>query len=87
MNKLYAFWKYDIFPHVCSGTVKNIDGEGHCEIKEYGGNQFFAVDKIVSFEAGKEIRAKLDELEAQYRKDEKLLREWFTKERDKIIKL
>ena len=87
MNKLYAFWKYDIFPKICGGQVTQIDEEGNVEIKEYGKNSWFQPDKIVSLTEGKKIAARLADLENRYIEEKEVLDKKFLKERDSIIKL
>jgi len=87
VNKLYAFWGYDIFPKICSGEVLEINDKGWCSIKGYGPGSWFDVDKIVSLKSGKKIRIKLDNLEKAYKEQENMLRKRFSDERDRIIKL
>lgn len=87
MNKLYAFWKYDIFPEICGGEVIKVDEEGNVETKEYGTNCWFKPGKLISLTEGKKIRLKLDNLKTRYRKEHGLLKTKFLQERNSIIKL
>ena len=87
MNKLYAFWKYDIFPKILSGTVKRVDEKGYVLTHEYGNGMWFKARKIVAYKAGITIRKKLDDLEARYRVANEALYKKFEDERDGIIKL
>lgn len=87
MNKLYAFWKYDIFPKICGGEITQIDEEGNVETVEYGKNSWFKPNKIVSLKEGRKIKAKLNDLEMEYFKEAKILEMETLHKRNLIIKL
>lgn len=87
MNKLYAFWEYDIFPTICSGIVTKIDDDGAVETEEYGKNYWFNPNKLVNLKSGKIIRRKLNDLEVRFEREKNVLYEKFKKERNEIIKL
>ena len=84
--RIYAFWKYDLFPYISGGEVTEI-GENLVETKEYGKGRWFTYVKIFPFKEGKKIQQKLDLLEEKYYQEKKELLKKFLKERNSIIKL
>lgn len=84
--KLYAFWKYGLFPYILGGIVTKIENET-VETKEYGKGNRFIYSKITNLKEGLQIQKKLDELTAKYINAEVELRTNFMTERNKIIKM
>ena len=77
MEKLRAFWKYDLFPYVLSGEIVRMTEKGYVETKEYGNGYFYNPIKIYPNEVGIEIQDKLQKLEYEYdQKKNKLLEEY-----------
>ncbi|MEO8299941.1 MAG: hypothetical protein ABI574_19285, partial [Burkholderiales bacterium] len=65
--KLIAFWRYDIFPYVLSGTVESVNTKGHVLTKEYGPGLRFNPLCVLPAAAGEPIAAKLKTLEKERR--------------------
>lgn len=66
MNKLYAFWKYDIPPFLLGGEVEEVLEDGCVIIKGRTGYKFKPVI-IVPLEKGIKLHKKLNKAEAKYR--------------------
>jgi len=80
MEKLRAFWKYDLFPYVLSGEIVRMDYDGDIEAKEYGRGNIFHPIKIYPNETGIEIQSALEFLTNEYNeKCQQLLTEYKTK--------
>ena len=85
--KLYAFWKYDLFPFVLGGTVTDIRSNGSVETEGYGQGFYFKPFMIVPNEDGKVIMAKLRNLQDEYRIAQVKLNNEFMNRRNAIIKV
>jgi hypothetical protein len=62
-----AFWEYDQYPFVLSGTVTRITDQGF-QTKQYG-NYNFSPIFVLPDEDGDAVEAKLEELTNQYRRE------------------
>lgn len=82
--KIYAFWKYDLFPFVLGGEVTQMK-EGAVETVEYGKGSWFMYIKVFPLKEGRAIKKQLDALCERYYKDKKALSEKFLAERNTII--
>jgi len=71
-KKLYAFWKYDTFPYVLGGEVKDINNKGLVYIVSYLG--WFKPIIILPLEDGKIIHEKIKSISDDYTNEMKLLR-------------
>jgi hypothetical protein len=86
MNKtLFAFWKYDQFPFVLGGTVEDINEEGLVQTKEYGKGFWFNPVKMLPLKEGKELLAKLNNLDYERRKAMKVMDKQFDKKVKDLI--
>lgn len=65
MNKLYAFWKYDVPPFLLGGEVEEVLEDGCVIIK--GRISKFKPVLIVPLERGIKLHKKLNKAEAKYR--------------------
>lgn len=84
---LFAFWHYDSFPFVLGGTVMRMAGDGSVEIKEYGTGGWFKPFKILPFEEGKALQAKLKALEAEFNDAIDDVRFTFEDKLDAVLKI
>lgn len=66
MNKMYAFWKYDIPPFLLGGEVKEIQEDGWVSVVGYTSR--FKPVLIVPIEKGIKLQKKLDKANAKYKK-------------------
>lgn len=64
-TKLYAFWKYDLFPYVLGGEVANILPDGLIETVGFGKGYYFKPILYVPYTQGKEIAASLEQIRNQ----------------------
>ena len=64
--KMFAFWKYDLFPYVLGGEVEKMDERGCVETKNYGPGRWFTPIKLLPVEPGRALLAKLEALEAEH---------------------
>jgi hypothetical protein len=64
-QRLFAFWRYDLFPFVLGGPVEEFRGNGLVYIKSYQG--CFRPIRILRYEEGAELWAKLSNLRERYR--------------------
>ena len=79
-QELFAFWRHDMYPYVLGVTVVKILEDGKVQTKEYGNGYVFKPLLILPLKEGKELRQKLGELEAGYRKaQDDLRKKWFAK--------
>lgn len=78
-KKLYAFWKYDRFPYLLGGLIVDFKDDGFVTVEGYRGMKFKPI-KILPFDAGKALQAKLDALEQAYDKQQRSLHEDFRKQ-------
>ena len=72
MEGLFAFWKYDQFPYLLGGNVEKVFENGLVKIKEY--NSTFRPVLILPKENGEMLKAKLEDLRAEYREEQSKLR-------------
>ena len=64
--KLYAFWKYDLFPYLLHGEVtEGPDDQGRIQADGYG-SALFSPLIMLPYPAGEELGIKLDHLRADY---------------------
>ena len=66
MNKMYAFWKYDIPPFLLGGEVKEIQEDGCVSVVGYTSR--FKPVLIVPIEKGIKLQKKLNKANAKYKK-------------------
>jgi hypothetical protein len=69
--KLFAFWRYDLFPFVLGGPVEEFGTNGAVYIKSY--QNWFKPIRILRYEEGAEIWAKLSALRERYGEEIKAL--------------
>ena len=67
MNKLYAFWKYDIPPFLLGGEVEEVLEDGYVIIKGRTPGYKFKPVIIVPLEKGVKLHKKLNKAESKYR--------------------
>lgn len=87
-QRLYAFWKYDMFPtqQCLGGEISKFGKNG--SIERVGSPGFFYKPfKICLLEEGLMIQAKLDELDSNYRSELKALKEKYSKLHDNILEV
>ena len=65
-QKLYAFWKYDLFPYLLGGEVVRIDAGGYVEPLGYGKMKVKPLI-ILPFERGEEIMRNLQGQKGSYK--------------------
>lgn len=82
--RLYAFWRYDLFPYILGGEVVSMTDAGLVKIKEYGGSAFRPV-LILPYDAGIEIHEKLRLLDDRYRKALRELNAGFLREAQELV--
>lgn len=85
--RLFAFWRYDLFPHVVGGEVTQMRDDGRVETREYGQGSWFRPFLLLPLQAGK---AKLAELKALSAEREEALREFdraFVERRKAIVEV
>lgn len=70
-KKLYAFWKYDTFPYVLGGEIKDMDETGLVYIESYQAR--FRPILILPLEEGQRIHDKIKRVEALYKYEMKEL--------------
>lgn len=63
MNKLMAFWKYDMFPYLLWGEVYYMEND-KVLVKGYEGISFYPV-LIVEYEFGKKLATELERIKRQ----------------------
>lgn len=80
-NKLWAFWKYDgHYPRILGGEVVDIGPSGTVKTKQYGYMRFVPL-LIVPKEEGQRIQTILKDLEGEYGRTERELKDKFEAER------
>lgn len=67
-QRLYAFWKYDLFPFVLGGEITSMTSDGKVETVGYGKGYYFNPFKIVPLTEGKRIAKELEILRAEHQK-------------------
>lgn len=71
-TRLTAFWRYDRFPFVLSGTVIDVDKNGFVKTKEYDTMRFRAISALPG-EIGVATAEKLKKLGAEYEQEQRQL--------------
>ena len=67
-NTFTAFWKYDLFPFVLSGTVTQFSEDSKkVQTEEYGVGHWFTYNRILPNPLGKEVAEKLQTLRLEKR--------------------
>lgn len=61
-----AFWKYDIFPYVLSGTVKVFREDEYVEVEGYPGMVFKPI-LVLPQDIGMELHDRLKDLDREHR--------------------
>ena len=64
-EKKYAFWKYDLFPHLVGGEIEKEMADGVCEVKGYGRYQI-KPSFVLSGDAGANLLGQLKAIERKY---------------------
>jgi hypothetical protein len=59
MKGYYAFWTYDLFPHILGGTITKMRDDGSVETEEYGKGRYFKPMKVLPGHIGKELNEKI----------------------------
>lgn len=77
MEKMYAFWRYDVTPYVLSGKVKQDLGNNNVTIEGCGGFVFNCICQV-PLKKGLKLKKKFDRLERWHR--------WFTGKELSFIK-
>lgn len=73
--KLYAFWKYDLFPYLLGGEVEDMRDDGRVQVKGYGPGFWFKPTRLVPVKMGKALKQKLDKITADYEAAAKKLKD------------
>ena len=64
--KLFALWKYDLFPYLLGGTVTKLHDNGIIETEEYGMGNCFKPVIILPVNEGRRILNQLDKIRDDY---------------------
>lgn len=72
--KLFAFWKYDLFPYLLGAKVEQVRDDGWVTTEGYQGMVFNPV-RVLGGKTGEKLHAELKELTAEYDADLKKLRD------------
>lgn len=67
-NKLFAFWKYDLFPYILGAPVIELMSNGRVKVEGYQGVTFNPI-KLLPLLPGKELYIKIKYLESKYNAD------------------
>ncbi len=78
--KLYAFWKYDVFPYILGGHITRISSNGSVETKEYGPGNYFKPFKIVPAKTGEKLHIEIKKSEKDFRLAEEKFKEFWNKQ-------
>jgi predicted DNA-binding antitoxin AbrB/MazE fold protein len=81
--KIFAFWKYDQFPHVLGGEVIEFQGE-KVKVKGYD-DYLFTPMKVVDLETGKKMKAELESVRQEYEAALKKAKKEFTEKIKTIL--
>ena len=63
--ELFAFWKYDLFPYVHCGKVKELKNNGVVEVETMKGYNFKSF-KLTNLQEGIKLQEQLKQLEQEY---------------------
>jgi hypothetical protein len=77
-KRLYAFWKYDTFPYVLGGELRDMNDRGLVYIESYQG--WFRPILILPLEEGKKIHDKIKKISSSYQSELKNIKKIKTKE-------
>jgi len=66
-QKLFAFWRYDLYPFILCGEVTRVTDTGAVETVEYGKGFLFQPILIVPYDVGTKMRERLRDLAADER--------------------
>jgi len=88
-QRLYAFWSYSNGfykpTHRCLGSeVEEFKKDGYIKMVGFGGAMFKAF-KVCPLEEGLKLQEKLDQLDAEYERDLKVLQKKYAKLHDDLI--
>ena len=81
--RLFAFWKYDLFPYYLGGAVKRMDEKGRVYIKSYQG--WFKPLILLPLDEGKRLNEELEKLRAKHRLLTEELNKRLTAEVDNLL--
>lgn len=85
-KKLFAFWRYDLFPFVCCGTITDMnDSCGTVETENYGKGSWFKPFLIVTETQGIKMRSAIAELTIARRTELRAVEKKYADELKKII--
>jgi hypothetical protein len=84
MNKLYAFWSYDLFPYLLGGPVDRVLPGKVVKVKNYGGSTF-CWEILMPLEEGLKMQRELDQLAREYDNEIKQVKQEFKDKRDKLL--
>lgn len=79
---MIAFWSYDLYPYLLSGSVSRIDGD-RVYVDSYSG--WFRPKFLLPDTEGAELAAHLKRLEREYKDAKKKLSGGFDKELDTLL--
>ncbi|MDO8629082.1 MAG: hypothetical protein Q7R41_01205 [Phycisphaerales bacterium] len=78
--KLYAFWRYDLYPFVLGGPVTQMRGDGCVETSNFGCGYWFKPIQLLPLEEGRKLHDALDALDKEHAKAQrKFNKEWRAK--------
>ena len=85
MKKLYAFWKYDLFPFMLGDSVDEVVEKGHVKVDNYSGSTFkpFA---FLNYNNGRDLNFLLKQLEYDYKVAQQNLLMDFVGQRNELLK-
>jgi len=63
---LFAFWRYDLFPHVLGGPVMAMNDKGLVQVETYGGGVFRPI-KLVPRAQGTKMLVEIERLCREHR--------------------
>lgn len=72
--KLYAFWKYDLFPYLLGGKVEKVRDDGWVSVGGYPGMKFNPV-RVLGEKVGEKLHAEVKKLTSNYEADQRKLRD------------
>lgn len=75
-NDVYAFWKYDIYPHLLGAKVIEEVERGKVKIEGYNG-YIFQYQFLLMGESGKELLSTLRWLKGEFEYDKQKLRKQY----------
>lgn len=65
-NKLYAFWRNDVYPYVLGGPVTKMDEEGRVQTRNYGPGHWFTPIKLLPHKSATKLLEELAKLREEY---------------------